>query len=141
MSFSQMVKILREENKGKILFINAGMFYIAVEEDAILLNSKLKLKCTCFKEDMCKVGIPINVIDKHLEKIEKLGYSYIVYNFNKELGVITVIKEFKGKPNKTIRKNINCILCKGKLTKPDDIYLLALRRYFQQQIKEQYGGK
>ena len=141
MSFSQMVKILREENKGKILFINAGMFYIAVEEDAILLNSKLKLKCTCFKEDMCKVGIPINVIDKHLEKIEKLGYSYIVYNFNKELGVITVIKEFKGKPNKTIRKNINCILCKGKLTKSDDIYLLALRRYFQQQIKEQYGGK
>lgn len=141
MSFSQMVKILREENKGKILFINAGMFYIAVEEDAILLNSKLKLKCTCFKEDICKVGIPINVIDKHLEKIEKLGYSYIVYNFNKELGIITVIKEFKGKPNKTIRKNINCILCKGKLTKPDDIYLLALRRYFQQQIKEQYGGK
>lgn len=40
MSFSQMVKILREKNSGKILFINAGAFYIAIEEDAVLLNKK-----------------------------------------------------------------------------------------------------
>lgn len=138
MSFSQMVKILREENKGKIVFINAGMFYIAVEEDAILLNSKLKLKCSCFKEDTCKVGVPINVIEKHLRKIEELGYSYIVYNFDKEKGRLTVIKEFKGKPNKTTRKSINCLMCKGKKTQPNDKYILALRRYLQQQIREKY---
>ena len=32
MSYSQMVKILREINKEKILFINAGAFYIAIEK-------------------------------------------------------------------------------------------------------------
>ena len=135
MSFSQMVKILREQNKGKIVFINAGVFYIAVEEDAVLLNKKLKLKCSCFKEETCKVGVPINVIEKYLEKIEKLGYSYIVYNFNKEKGTLMVIKEFKGKPNKTIRKSINCLICKGEKKYLDDKYMLALRRHFQQQIR------
>lgn len=141
MNFNQMVRMLRAENKGKIVLINAGIFYIAVEEDAVLLNSKLKLKCSCFKDEICKVGVPIKVIDKYLEKIENLGYSYIVYNFDKEKGIITKIKEFAGKPNKTIKKNINCLMCKGIKESPDDIYLLALRRHLQQQISDNNGKK
>ena len=54
MSFSQMVKILREQNKEKIVFINTGIFYIAEEEDAVLLNNKLKLKCSCFQKILVK---------------------------------------------------------------------------------------
>ena len=136
MSFSQMVKILREENKEKIVFINAGMFYIAVEEDAVLLNSKLKLKCSCFKSHTCKVGVPINVVEKHLKKVEELGYSYIVYNFNKEREMLKVVKEFKGKPNKTTRKSINCLLCKGVNKYPDDEYIGALKKYYEQKIRD-----
>ena len=45
MSFSQMVDILKDKHKEKILFINAGAFYIAVAEDAVLLNSKLITYC------------------------------------------------------------------------------------------------
>lgn len=74
MSFSQMLEILRGENKGKIVFINAGAFFIAIEEDAVLLNSKLKLKCSCFRKNTCKVGVPINSIERYLEKIEKSKY-------------------------------------------------------------------
>ena len=106
MSFSQMVRILREQNKEKIVLINAGIFYIAVEEDAVLLNNKLKLKCSCFQKNTCKVGVPIKTIDKYLEKIEKLGYSYIVYNLDKEKAELKMVKEYKGKPNKVKRKDI-----------------------------------
>lgn len=136
MSFSEMVKILKEENKGKILFINAGMFYIAVEEDAVLLNSKLKLKCSCFKENTCKVGVPINVIDKHLKKVEELRYSYIVYNFDKAKELLTVVREFKGKPNKTTRKSINCLLCKRIKKYSEDEYLGALKKYYEEKIRD-----
>lgn len=136
MSFSQMVKILREENKEKIVFVNVGVFYIAVEEDAVLLNSKLKLKCTCFKEHTCKVGVPINVAEKHLKKIEELGYSYIVYNFDRERESLKVVKEFKGKPNKTTRKSINCLLCKGIKKYQDDVYIEALKKYYEQKIRD-----
>lgn len=133
MSFSQMVEILRKQNKEKIVLINAGAFYIAIEEDAVLLNNKLKLKCSCFQKNTCKVGVPISSIDKYLNKFEELGYSYIVYNFNKEEENLQIIKEFKGKPNKVKRKNINCLLCKGIEKYKDDKYMEALRKLYEQQ--------
>lgn len=141
MSFSQMVKILREQNKEKIVFINTGIFYIAVEEDAVLLNNKLKLKCSCFQKNTCKVGVPINVAEKHLKKVEELGYSYIVYNFNKEKELLKVVKEFEGKPNKTTRKSINCLLCKGVNKYPDDEYLLALKKYYEEKLRNRENRK
>lgn len=137
MSFSQMVEILRKENKEKILFINAGIFYIAVEEDAVLLNNKLKLKCTCFKQNVCKVGVPLNSIDKYLEKIEELGYSYVVYKIDKEKEELTKIKEYEGKLNKTKNKNINCLMCKGVKKYEDDKYLEALRKLYDKQRNKQ----
>ena len=51
MSYSQMVDLLRKENKNEIVFVKAGAFYIAVEEDAVFLNKKLKLKCTCYRKN------------------------------------------------------------------------------------------
>ena len=130
MSFSQMVKLLREENKEKILFINAGAFYIAVEEDAVLLNNKLQLKCSCFQKNTCKVGVPIASLEKYLKEIEKLEYGYIVYNFNKEQQNLEIIKEYKGKKkNKTERKNINCLRCKGIKMYADDVYLETLLKF------------
>ncbi len=138
MSYSEMVTILREKDKGRIVFINAGAFYIAVEEDAVFLNSKLKLKCSCFQKHTCKVGFPIKYLEKHLEKIEKLGYGYIVYNLDKEKQDLRVVKEFEGKTHKTERKNINCLLCKGIKGYEDDDYLEALEKFLRKQI---YGNE
>ena len=49
MAFSQMLDILKEKEKGTIVLVRLGSFYIAVGEDAVLLHKKLDLKCTCFK--------------------------------------------------------------------------------------------
>lgn len=38
MSYSQMVDLLRKENKNEIVFVKTGAFYIAVEEDAVLMR-------------------------------------------------------------------------------------------------------
>ena len=54
MSYSQMVDLLRKENKNEIVFVKAGAFYIAVEEDAVFLNKKLKLKCTVIGKILAK---------------------------------------------------------------------------------------
>lgn len=132
MSFSQMVKILKEENVGEILFINAGAFYIAIEEDAVLLNSKLKLKCSCFQKNTCKVGVPTKSLDKYLKKIEEHEYAYVVYNIDKEKKELKIIKKYEGKKkNKTQKKHINCLLCKGVTAYPDDEYLEAINKYYE----------
>ena len=131
MSFSEMLKILKEENDGKIVFINAGAFYIAIEEDAVLLNNKLKLKCSCFQKNTCKVGVPLGSIDTYLEKIRKIEYSYVVYNLNKEKEELQIIRKFSGKKNKITRKNINCLRCKGIYKYEDDKYMEALKKLYE----------
>ena len=70
MSFSKMLEILQERNEKKIVLIRLGMFYIATGRDAVLLHDKLNLKCTCFTDNMCKVGIPVIAIDKYIEKLK-----------------------------------------------------------------------
>ena len=94
MGYGQMVDILRKEHKNEIVFVRAGAFYIAVEEDAVFLNNKLKLKCSCYKKNSCKVGVPINALDKYLEKVEKLGYAYHVYSVNKEKIEFIILNSF-----------------------------------------------
>ncbi len=49
MGFSNMLEILQEKNKGKIVLIKLGTFYIATGRDALLLSVKLGLKCTCYE--------------------------------------------------------------------------------------------
>ena len=39
MSFSNMLEILQEKNKGKIVLVKLGVFYIATGKDAVLLNN------------------------------------------------------------------------------------------------------
>ena len=49
MAFSHMLNILKEKEKGTIVLVRLGSFYVAVGEDAVLLHKKLDLKCTCIK--------------------------------------------------------------------------------------------
>lgn len=128
MSFSNMMEILQEKNKGKIVFVKLGAFYIATKQDAVLLNEKLNLKCTCFKENTCKVGIPVNSLDKYIEKLNKTKYAYIIYDYNKEKNELKEIHYKLGKQNKIIEKNINCILCKGIDIYKDDEYMNAFQK-------------
>ena len=83
MSFSKMLEILKKKEK-KIVFVECGAFYLAVGEDAVFLHDTLRLKCTCFRNNICKIGIPINSIEKYLVELNKLKYAYTVYDFDKK---------------------------------------------------------
>lgn len=113
MGFSNMLEILQEKNKGKIVLVKLGTFYIATGRDAILLNVKLNLKCTCYKNNICKVGVPVNSIDKYIEKLNKTKYSYVIYDYDKEQKELKLRYEKNGKINKITEKNNNCLFCKG----------------------------
>ena len=79
-----MMELLQIKNKGKIIFVNAGKFYIAVGKDAVLVHKILDLKTTCMKPEICKAGFPINSLEKYVEKLSESKYSFIVYYFNQE---------------------------------------------------------
>ena len=129
MSFSQMLEMLQEENKGKIVMCNAGNFYIAVGKDAIFLNRELGLKVSCFKEEVCKVGFPLQALEKYTNILKEKDYSFIIYNFNKEKIELKKILINEGKhKNGEIDKRLNCYICKHscKYYKKEDIYLRAI---------------
>ena len=130
-----MFSILQRVEKEKIVLIKLGIFYIATGKDAVLLHNKLGLKCICYKDNICKIGIPLESLEKYLKQIEKLKYSYIVYDIDKTKRELIIVREYKGtKRNKIIDENINCLLCKGiSAYKTEDIYMRALVKKLKSQ--------
>ena len=107
MGFSKMMELLQQKNKGKIVFCNTGNFYIAIGKDAVLLNNLIDLKLSCLKQEICKVGFPINALEKYTELIAEKEYSYIVYFFNQEKEELEIIMQYEGKYNNEIKEKVN----------------------------------
>lgn len=140
MSFSKMVEGLKERDKEKLLIIGLGAFYIAIGEDAVLLHEELGLKCTCFKNHICKVGIPRNSIGKYIKEIEKLKYGYILYDYNSKDKRLLELSYKEGKKNKIMNKNINCLACMGASKYEKDDYSIALLKFIEE-LKRKKGIK
>ena len=136
MSFSIMLDCLKEQEKGKIVFVKLGTFYIAVGEDAVLLHKKLELKCTCYKNHMCKVGFPVNALDKYIEKLNETKYAYVIYDYDNRKIELKEIMRKKGKINREAEKTINCLVCKEVSKYLDDNYMLALLKLQEQKLKD-----
>ena len=73
MNFYEMILKLKEIYINEIILVSYGAFYIAIGEDAVLLNKKLGLQVNCIKRNVCKVGVPKNSIDKYVEKLNKIN--------------------------------------------------------------------
>ena len=135
-----MIELLQNKDKGYIILVATGNFYIARGKDAILLHQTLNLKPTCIETEVCKVGFPINSLEKYTKLIEETKYSYIVYNFDTEQGKLEKIKEYKGKKLNTIEEQrLNCYICQNtvKKYKKHDKYIQAVANlYEQEEIKE-----
>lgn len=101
MKFSKRIEEIKnkEENKGKIILVRCGIFFIAIGNDAILLNKLYGLKVTCFKENVCKVGVPVSFSLKYLELIERDRYSYILYDYEKNTKQFIPQYQYEGKLN------------------------------------------
>ncbi len=128
MSFSNMLEILQEKNKDRIVLIRLGTFYIATGRDALLLHTKLNLKCTCFKNNICKVGIPTISINKYIEKLDGIKYAYIVYEYDKEKMELKELYKKEGRKHKITNHNNNCLKCKGIVQYEDDQYMIDLEK-------------
>ena len=149
MAFSKMIELLQKKDEGKIILINAGAFYIAKGKDAVLLHNILNLKVSCMEAEICKVGFPIDSLNKYTKLIEEKDYLYIVYNYNRDLGRLDIIKNYNGKKLNTIKENrLNCYICSKtvKMYKRHDKYIQAVadlyeKEYYEEKKKEEENGK
>lgn len=140
MSFGKMVELLQQKDNGKIILVNSGSFYIARGRDAVLLHNILNLKVNCMETEICKIGFPLNSLDKYTQLIEQEQYSYIVYNFDNKLGKLNITKKYNGKKLNTIEKEkLNCYICTNtvKMYKKNDKYIQAVADLYEEEYQKQ----
>ena len=133
-----MMKILQKEDKGKIIICNAGNFYIALGKDAVLSNNLIGLKVSCIEPGICKVGFPINSLEKYTELLIQKRYSYIVYYFDQKKEELEILESFQGKNENSLeQENINCYTCpkNKKSYKQPDKYILALSKLYEKDLE------
>ena len=140
MSFGKMVELLQRKDNGKIILVNSGSFYIARGRDAVLLHNILNLKVNCMEAEICKIGFPLNSLEKYTQLIEQEQYSYIVYNYDNKLGKLNITKKYNGKKLNTIEEEkLNCYICTNtvKMYKKNDKYIQAVADLYEEEYQEQ----
>lgn len=110
MKFLGKIEELKKENEDRILLARCGVFMIAIGKDAIFLSEKFGFKKTCFKEGVCRVGVPLTYTLKYLELLEYRGYSYVVYDYDKNTKELTEKYRYNGS-NKIEEIDFSCKYC------------------------------
>lgn len=144
MGFSKMIELLQAKEKESIVLVNAGNFYVARGKDAVLLHNLLDLKVSCLEPEICKVGFPLNSLEKYTKLIEEKNYSYIVYNYDSKLGKLKVIKKYKGiQTNTETEERLNCYICSNtvKMYKKTDPYINAVANLYEEEVDKQKEEK
>ena len=139
MSFSKMIELLQNKEKGKIILVNSGNFYIARGKDAVLLHNVINLKVNCLETEVCKVGFPLNSLEKYTKLIEEKQYSYIVYNYDSKLEKLNILKYYNGKYlNEINEEKLNCYICTNtvKMYKKHDKYIKAVANLYEEEELE-----
>lgn len=110
MKFLGKIEELKKENEDRILLARCGVFMIAIGKDAIFLSEKFGFKKTCFREGVCREGVPLTYTLKYLKLLEYRGYSYVVYDYDKNTKELTEKYRYNGS-NKIEEIDFSCKNC------------------------------
>lgn len=59
-------------------YLECGIFYNILNEDAKILNEKLGLKLTSLSPEIIKCGFPVSSLDKYTKKLDEMQIKYVV---------------------------------------------------------------
>lgn len=101
----EVYKKLKNDNPDTIYLFRSGIFYIALDADALLLSNKINLKLTNLNQSIVKCGFPSASLDKYvtLFKSNNINFKIIEndtvfsaeeYNGNRKANnIINLIKD------------------------------------------------
>ena len=113
-------------------------FLFGIGKDAVILNNAIKYKPICMVKEVCKCGIPVNTFKQVIPKFVETGYSYIVYDYNKEDKTVQEIYRIEGEEIFENKENIGCENCwyyKNK-TKDTKDYIRELQKLMEKDTDE-----
>ena len=99
---------LKKNNPNTFLLFKSGIFYIAIDKDAVLLSNLFGFKLTYFNDKIKKIGFPCNSINKYLDMFQTQNLSVKIIETEKNISFLP--REYKEKEIITeIIKLINSI--------------------------------
>lgn len=77
-------EFLKKQDSNTVYLFEKGSFYIALLNDATLLNQKLKLSIYKFNPETIAVGFPKKSIQEYEKKFNKNNITFKLITFEKE---------------------------------------------------------
>ena len=121
MKLLEVIENLQERNRGHIVIIKNGIFFIGVGKDALALNELLGLKLTCMKKNMCKVGFQVKSVEKYISKLEEKKKSFVIYTYDKEKEQTEELYKYTNENIEESEFCIDCSKCENKKESEQDI--------------------
>lgn len=99
----------KEKNNSNTLLFKSGIFYLALDKDAIFLSNTFGFKLTNLNDNIKKCGFPCNSLDKYLNLFKSYNLSINIIDL--ENYTKYSLKDFECNKNTTelldLIKNIN----------------------------------
>lgn len=73
---------LKKNDNSKIYLIKSGIFYIALEDDALELSEKFNFKLTNLNDKIVKCGFPENRLSYYQNLLSALNVKYEIVNLD-----------------------------------------------------------
>lgn len=140
MKLGEIIENLQKENPGYIILIRSGIFYIGVGKDALILKELLGLKQVCFSKNVCRVGIPADIIKKYEKELINLDCTYVIYDYSPSSILEDTKEDYKEVSRnigRIIREDRMCIDCnkcwfkQNKINKQIDESLEKIERLLE----------
>lgn len=135
--YEQYLKLKNEDSKKLYLF-KSGLFYIALEDDAVMLSNKFNLKLTNLGNSTLKCGFPESRLKHYSEHFKMQDIDYILVKSennntaNKKASILSNNNEVTDILTELAKVDINNITLKEAF---DKLY------YYHVKAKKIVGGK
>ena len=78
--YNKYIKLKSNNDKNTLYLFKYGIFFIFIDEDAIIISNLLKLKLTHLNENIVKCGFPSNSLNKYLSVLKNTPYNIQIVN-------------------------------------------------------------
>ena len=96
---------LKKQSPSTIFLFKSGIFYLALDQDAMYLSELLNLKLIPFNNDIVKCGFPSNSLEKYLKIFKAINLNVKIINPEKNISYSP--KEYE--QDKAVQKLLNTI--------------------------------
>lgn len=84
---------LKRNDENKIYLFKSGIFYVALDEDAIILNKNFGLKLSQFNSEINKCGFPIKSLEKYKKLFDNNDFVYEIVKDSDRESIIKILEK------------------------------------------------